>query len=164
MRKRRMLRTFAVVVALAACGSKPPATSTTSSPAAHADEHHADLPPALAKLHDVLAPRWHAAKGPERMTSTCQALADFQRDSDEVAKATPPAAANAQAWTAGTQHLSSAVVELGTACKGSDLAVFEAAFTSVHQGFHELLGASGMMHEDHEGKGDHEHAHEDHGM
>ena len=129
-------------------------------------EHHAEMankPPELTKFHDVLAPHWHAEKGPQRMKDTCAALPEFHADADAVAKATPPTTANADKWTAGTRELTASVGGLDDACKGSDEAKFEAAFEKVHVAFHGLLEQGGGHHmegmehgEGHEGM-EHEH-------
>jgi len=137
----------------AACGSKQP----TPTPATHAEtggEHEMmNMPPEMKAFHDVLAPRWHAAKGPQRMKDTCAALPDFHADADALAKATPPRGANADSWTTGTKQLVGALGELDTTCKTNDATSFEAAFGKVHESFHGLMAAGGMMkgeeHEEH---------------
>src|SRR5262245_449596 len=67
---RAMLRMFLFtsVVAIAACGGKKPATSTTTHDDHAMDgEHkgeHEGLPPTVTAFHDKLAPLWHADAGP----------------------------------------------------------------------------------------------------
>lgn len=142
----------------AACGSKQP----TPAPATHAEsgaagEHEMmDMPPEMKAFHDVLAPRWHAAKGEQRMKDTCAALPDFHADGDAIAKATPPRGANADSWTTATKQLIAAIGELDATCKSNDATSFEAAFGKVHASFHGLLAAGGMMKgEEHEEHADH---------
>jgi len=104
------------------------------------------MPPELAKFHDVLAPRWHADKGAQRVTDTCKAIPEFKSNADAVAKATPPRTANADTWTTGTKALVSAVAGLEHVCASPDQAVgFDEAFAKVHESFHKLLEASGAM-------------------
>jgi hypothetical protein len=162
-----MKRIAALALALAAaCGSKQP----TPAPALHAEpgpagEHDmhdmhemmANMPPEMKTFHDVLAPRWHATKGAQRMQDTCTALPDFHADADALAKATPPRGANADTWTASTRQLVTAVAELDTTCKANDATSFEVAFQKVHESFHGLMGAAGMMQDEH-----HEGEHPDH--
>lgn len=141
------LASLALVAALAACGSKQP---TPAAPA-HTDtgmagdrdmaEMEKGMSPEMKAFHDVFAPRWHAEKGPQRMTDTCAALPDFHTDADAIAKATPPRAAHADTWTAGTKQLVAAVGELDTTCKANDATSFEAAFQKVHESFHALMMA-----------------------
>ena len=110
----------------------------------------ANAPPELLKFHDALAPRWHAAKGPERMSATCGAIGEFTTNADGVAKAPPPAKADAGHWAQEAKELTEAVAALKTACDAKDAAQFETAFANVHQEFHELLEATGGKHEEHE--------------
>ena len=145
-----------LVIVLAACGSPKPAPTTP--PAEKGETGELDgAPPELVKFHDTLAPRWHAAKGPERMASTCGAIADFVSGADGVAKATPPAKGNASAWAQESKELTEAVAALKTVCEAKDAAKFEAAFAGVHQEFHELLEVASAHHEEHEGHDEPDH-------
>ncbi len=145
-----MKRIASILFVLAACGSKQPAPATSAhSGAGMADDHdaakmEAGMSPEMKAFHDVLAPRWHAEKGPQRMKDTCAALPDFHADADALAKATPPRGAHADTWTAGTKQLVAAVGELDTTCKANDATSFEVAFQKVHESFHGLLGAAGV--------------------
>ena len=147
------MKRVAFVVLLAACGSKQPPTangavgsggSNAAEMKAQHDEMMKTLPPAMGKFHDVLAPRWHAAQGPQRMTDTCGALADFHADADELAKSTPPTTANADTWTTATKALVAAVADLDGTCKSNDAAQFETALSKVHDAFHALMNAAKM--------------------
>ena len=142
-----MTRFLILASLVAACGGKQP--TPASQPAAH--EEHAAMPAELKTFHDVLAPRWHAEKGPKRMEDTCAALPDFHTDADALAKSTPPRAANADTWTSGTKQLVDAVAGLDATCKSKDATSFETAFEKVHVSFHGLLEAAGGEHgEEHE--------------
>ncbi|HEY5952302.1 MAG TPA: hypothetical protein VIV40_42685 [Kofleriaceae bacterium] len=169
-----MIRTLSLVIVLAAsaCGGKKPApatTTTTQTAEGHegheghegmAGMEHEGMPPEMTKFHDVLAPRWHADKGPQRMKDTCAALPEFHADADAIAKSTPPTKANADTWTTGTRALVDSVKGLDPVCKANDAAKFEEAFHKVHESFHGLMAAGGMMPEEkHEGAeaGEHEH-------
>ncbi len=89
-------------------------------------EHEmAGLPPELSSFHDLLAPHWHAAQGQQRMTDTCAAIGDFKTKAD----------------AAKNQPLVDAVAGLATACGGTDLAAFDAAFGKVHDSFHAAMEA-----------------------
>jgi hypothetical protein len=120
-------------------------------------EHHEEMnamPPEIAKFHDVIAPRWHAEKGPQRMKDTCAALPELHTSADALAKATPPTTANADNWTTGTRSLVAAVATLDTTCKSNDATSFETAFAKVHESFHGLMAQAGGHkegHEEHEG-------------
>jgi hypothetical protein len=146
------MKRFAIVMLLAACGSKQPPTanggvgsgSNAAEKKAEHDEMMKTMPPAIAKFHDVLAPRWHAAQGPQRMTDTCAALPDFHANADALAKSTPPTTANADSWTTATNALVDAVTALDTSCKANDAAQFETAFAKVHDAFHALMNAAKM--------------------
>ncbi|NVB80476.1 MAG: hypothetical protein HOV81_18935 [Kofleriaceae bacterium] len=156
-----MKRIF-VLAFLVACGSKQPAptgpTSESAGETAGSAAHPMEMPAEMQAFHDLLAPRWHAAQGQQRMKDTCDAIAQFQSDADAIGKATPPTDANADTWTNATRALAAAVGELATACQGGNMGTFEAAFTKVHEAFHALMAAAGM----HEGMG--EEGHEHHAM
>jgi hypothetical protein len=129
---------IALVVAASACGSKPkPEPAKPAEPA----EHHemAGMPPELGKFHDVLAPRWHAESGPQRMKDTCAAVPGFTAAADALTKAKPPAGANANAWAAGTKELVDAVTGLKASCDSGGATAFEPAFERVHNSFHALM-------------------------
>ena len=140
----------------AACGG------TKSEPAkpevaAKGGGEHAKMAPEVAKFHDVLAPRWHAEKGEKRMKDTCAAMPDFQSNADALAKATPPANADAAKWTTGTKELTDAVGALDATCKSNDAAAFEPAFHRVHEGFHAVMELSGGKHDEHGEHAEHQH-------
>ena len=97
------------------------------------------MPPELAKFHDVLAPRWHAAKGPQRMIDTCSALVDLHKGVEGIAKAATPTAAEPRLWRDGTNELDAAVSALAVTCDLRDATAFEPAFERVHNGFHKML-------------------------
>jgi len=145
--------TFALLLAASACGGgrqPAPATSTTASE--HAGSGSGPGPGAgpgaemaepqgvsaeMTAFHDLLAPRWHAAVGPQRIQDTCGAVEQFKAAADAVAKATPPLAANADTWTAGTRALVAAVEGLAKSCASN--AGFDASFEKVHNAFHALM-------------------------
>ncbi|MBA3460385.1 MAG: hypothetical protein H0T46_10520 [Deltaproteobacteria bacterium] len=139
-------------VLLAACGSKKSAPTTTTPKTGGGE--HGDMVPEVAKFHDVLAPRWHADKGPKRMTDTCGATAELQANADALGKLAPPAGTDAAVWTGKTQELTSAVGALDGTCKANDAAAFEPAFERVHTSFHAVMEATGG-HKGGEHHGDH---------
>ena len=150
--KTRLSLAF-VLFAVAACGGKKtPATQPT--PKTGGGDEHANLLPEVAKFHDVLAPRWHADKGPKRMADTCGAMAEFQADADALVKLAPPTGADAAAWGTKTQELAAAVGALDGTCKANDATAFEPAFERVHNGFHAVMEASGTG-EKHDEMGEH---------
>lgn len=118
-----------------------------------ADEMAA-MPPELQRFHAVLAPRWHARSGPERIADTCGAITEFRAEADALAAAPPPAGRDAAAWSAGGKQLAESVAGLDAACQAHDAARFEPAFAQVHERFHGLLEASGHGerddHDDHD--------------
>jgi hypothetical protein len=155
-----MIRTLSLVIVLAAtaCGGKQstPATSQAAQKSegheGHEGMEHEGMSAEMTKFHDVLAPRWHADKGPQRMKDTCTAVPEFRADADAIAKATPPEKANADTWTTSTRALVDAINGLETTCKANDATKFEAAFGKVHESFHGLMAAAGMMPEGKEGE------------
>ena len=164
-----MIRTLTLCLVLAAaCGGKQSAPATTQTaepggPPAGGMGKKQGLSPEMWKFHEALAPRWHAAPGPQRMKDTCDAVPQFQADADAIAKATPPTQANADTWTAGTRALVAAVADLATTCNANDTAKFDEAFGKVHDSFHALMAVGGMHHGEDSGEhGAHEHG--DHPM
>jgi hypothetical protein len=148
-----MIKDIAISLLLVACGGKaaePAKPAPVAETKAGGDEHE-QMSPELAKFHDVLAPRWHAAKGPERMKSTCDAMPDFTSGATAIAMATPPKGAE-DAWTDRTGKLAAALQDLDATCKANDATKFETAFEAVHVSFHGLMEA-----------GEHEH-HDEHAM
>jgi len=146
------MKTVLLVVAVlaAACGGKK---SEPAKPVESKTERaEKGMSPELTKFHDLLSPRWHADKGPQRMKDTCAAIADFQTNADALAKAPPPAGADATKWTAGTKDLTESVSALDATCKSNDATAFEIAFKRVHEGFHGLV-ENGEHHEEHEEHG-----------
>ena len=140
-----------VLVAAAACGGKKAAPATDNTAKMGGSEEHANMLPEVHKFHEVLAPRWHADKGPKRMADTCGAMAEFQADADALTKIAAPAGADAAAWGTKTQELVAAVGALDGTCKANDETAFEPAFERVHNGFHAVMEASGGGGEKHEG-------------
>jgi hypothetical protein len=120
-----------------------------------ADETAA-MPPELQKFHAVLAPRWHAGRGPERIADTCGAIAEFRADADALAAAPAPAGRDAAAWSAGGKQLAEAVAGLDAACQAHDAARFEPAFAQVHERFHGLLEAGEPGHGEDVERADHD--------
>ena len=149
-----MNRTFAIVLLAAACGSKQPTPTTSTATSEKPEAHHEmdNMPPEMAKFHEVLSPHWHAEKGPQRMKDTCAALPDFQADADALAKSTPPTGATADTWSAAIKQLVDSVAGLDAACHSVDTAQFDAAFEKVHVSFHGVMGAAGMHPEGEEHK------------
>jgi len=153
----RLALVFSFVAA--ACGGSK-SEPVKSAPEGHEMKGEENMPPELAKFHDTLAPRWHAAKGPERMKSTCDALPDFKAGATTIAAAPAPKGATEEAWTNGAGKLAAALEELEAECKANDAAKFETAFEQVHISFHGLLEVASGEHGEH-GESD-EHA--DHPM
>jgi hypothetical protein len=159
-----------LVTLLAACGgSKPEAAKPEGQPEGkpEGEKHGMAMPPQLTKFHDTLAPRWHAERGPQRMTDTCAVTAQFQADAQAIADAQPPSGGDAAVWSARSKQLGEAVAALEVTCKASDAAAFEPAFERVHSAFHGLMEAAGGHHGEHahgegDGKGGDKDKHSDH--
>jgi hypothetical protein len=131
-----------ILIVAAACGNKSKSEPAKPEGGDKHAEEHAKMSPEVTKFHDVLAPRWHAAKGEQRMKDTCAAMTDFQSNAEALAKATPPAGADAAKWTTGTKELTDAVGALDATCKSNDAMAFEPAFERVHTGFHAVMELS----------------------
>ena len=145
------MKAIAIAFVLAGCGSpsKAPAPAEPAKPAESVEHHEMmNMPPEVATFHDVLAPHWHAEKGPQRMKDTCAALAEMSTKADAVAKAAAPDGKDPAVWAAATKDLVDAVAGLKVSCDGNDAAGFEPAFEKVHHSFHALMGE----HEGHEAR------------
>src|SRR5262249_33278565 len=114
-----MIRVLLISLVLAAaCGGKKSDPATTPVKHDGGDDHEmANTSPELAKFPDVLAPRWHADKGPQRMKDTCAAIPDFTAGVTAIAKAQPPAGVDGGAWMNGASDLAAAVSKLDETCK-----------------------------------------------
>lgn len=143
-----MKRTIVLLAMTAAC-SKPAPTTTTPVEKHEAHDEHANMPAEIVKFHDILSPRWHAEKGPQRMKDTCGAIADFRGGAEAIGKLAAPAGSDATKWTASTKELGDAVSGLDQACT-ADEPKFEEAFHRVHEGFHAVAELAG-------GENEHEH-------
>jgi hypothetical protein len=113
-----------------------------------------EVPPQLTRFHDTLAPRWHAAHGPQRTADTCAAIPQFHADAEALAVAEAPSKGDPAAWSRSGRKLTEAVVALEVTCKSKDAEAFETAFARVHETFHGLMEAAGG-HDEH-GKGEHD--------
>jgi len=137
---------FAAATACSGGSSSAPASSQAAEghhEGAGHGEHHGAMPPELASFHDVLAPRWHAPEGEQRQKDTCTAIPDFQTNADAVAKAAPPAGADAGVWTLATTDLGARVDDLAAACQAGAAAQFQTAFSALHESFHRLMELAG---------------------
>ncbi len=113
----------------------------------HSDKHepgetqHPKLAGAMHELHEVLAPLWHADKGPERAKKTCEAVPTFEQRAAAVDKDAPADAARAGAHHTAAQGLLAAVGELKTECAKPEAgrADFEAKFKAMHEAFHKVM-------------------------
>jgi hypothetical protein len=138
---------FAFVVAGCGSPSKAPAPTEPAKPAESVEHHEMmNMPPEVSKFHDVLAPHWHAEKGPKRMKETCAALPEMSADAEALAKSAAPDGKDPAVWSAATKELVDAVAALKGTCDGNDADGFETAFERVHHSFHALMGE----HEGHE--------------
>jgi hypothetical protein len=144
-----MIKGIAISLLLVACGGKAAEPAHPVAETKAGGDEHEHMSPELAKFHDVLAPRWHAAKGPDRMKSTCDAMPDFTAGATAIAMATPPKGAE-DAWTDQAGKLAAALQDLDATCKANDASKFETAFEAVHVSFHGLMEAGGGEHEHHD--------------
>jgi hypothetical protein len=163
-----------VSIAVAACGGTTKRGSTSADDPdgrdramSHVGDEHqmghgkagekhgeAEMPPQLTRFHDTLAPRWHAARGPQRTADTCAAISQFHANAEAIAVAEAPSKGDPAAWSRGGKKLTEAVVALEVTCKSKDAEAFEAAFARVHETFHGLMEAAGG-HDEH-GEGEHD--------
>ncbi len=90
---------------------------------------------ALKSLHDVLAPVYHAEKGPGRADKACAATGSIK---GEAAKVAAEPKGDPAAWKTASDALAKTVGDLEAACKG-DKAGVEPALEKVHEAFHVLL-------------------------
>lgn len=143
-----MIKGIAISLVLVACGGSKPADPAGPVAETKADgDKHEHMSPELAKFHDVLAPHFHAAKGPDRMKSTCDAMPDFTSGATAIAMATPPKGAE-DAWTDRAGKLAAALQDLDATCKANDATKFETAFEAVDLSFHGLMEAGEPEHHD----------------
>jgi hypothetical protein len=110
----------------------------------HEGEHHGEMAPSVHALHEIIAPVWHMAPGPEQLAKTCEqhaAMAD--RTQKVAADATPEAAkADEAAWKAATDKAVKDVSALGAACATPDKAGVVDAFKVLHDDLHALMDKS----------------------
>src|SRR5690606_160573 len=126
-------------LALAACGgsqSTKPATHPAEAgadpgeekaPAAHGKEAHEQLPPQVKAFHDVLAPLWHAEKGPKRTSDTCKSVGELKMAALAIEDAPVPeeAASDAEGWKKDARALTASVGGLEGSCNQDGNPEFE---------------------------------------
>ncbi len=128
-------------------GAKPPADGAHGhhehgEHGEHGAHEHPEMTGALREMHDVLAPLWHAPKGPERETKTCEAIPTFVQRAGAIDKNVPESArAKEAAYRAAAQGLVTAVGSLETECAkpSGGRAEFDAKFHDVHEAFHKVM-------------------------
>ncbi|HEY0252269.1 MAG TPA: hypothetical protein VGC41_12125 [Kofleriaceae bacterium] len=142
-----------ISILAAACGGNKPApeAAPTQGSAVAAEPgmagEHENLTPELKQFHDVLAPRYHADKGPARQKQTCDAIPEFSSAAATIAKAVPPAGTDQQQWTEAAGALAASIDTLSTTCKAGDAAKFDADFEALHGNFHKLMETSAKHHD-----------------
>ncbi|HEV7556391.1 MAG TPA: hypothetical protein VGO00_13080, partial [Kofleriaceae bacterium] len=106
------MKAIALAFVVAGCGSptKAPAPAEPARPAESVEHHEMNMPPEVVKFHDVLAPHWHADKGPQRMKDTCAVQPEMAADAEAVAKSSAPGGMDPAAWATATKELVDAVV------------------------------------------------------
>ncbi len=141
---KTLLIAFSTTALLCACGggsssgASEPAAQTEAGGEEHHGGHHHAIHPALAQLHGVLAPTWHAEPGATRAGLACTNAAQLEQESSAVAAAAVPEGVDAAAWSAGTATLTSTASALVAECSASGPAVEERLGT-YHDAFHVLL-------------------------
>lgn len=99
------------------------------------EKHHPEMEGAIKSLHDVLAPVYHADKGPGRVEKACAATTSLKAETTKVA-AEPKG--DAVAWKTDVDSLEKSIGEMETACQGDKTGV-EPALEKVHDAFHALM-------------------------
>ena len=137
---------LALALAVAACGSSsPPAEDPPKAPHAQGSAHgghgehgghHHELAGGMKAFHDVLAPPYHMAAGPERVEKTCQAVAGMRDASGKIAGEPK---GDADKWKTASKALADGVEALDKACQASGRADVAAKLETVHDGFHALM-------------------------
>jgi hypothetical protein len=142
MTKRALLLRIAPLFAISiACGGSTPPASAPHEHAEHEhgqeEEHHGNLPKEVREFHDLLAPLWHAEKGPERVTKTCAQARALHAAAIEAAGARDKA--NDASWKAEGGALVDATAALAAECDKEGRPQFEARLSDVHEHFHKLV-------------------------
>jgi hypothetical protein len=102
-------------------------------------EKHAPFTGGMKAFHDVLAPAYHAEKGPARDDKTCGGVAAMK---DAAGKIAGEPKGDAGAWKAKSDALAQQVDGLGAACASSPRGDVSAKLETVHDAFHALVEAS----------------------
>jgi len=113
---------------LVACGGGH-AEPAHSAEGEHHEEHgekHGDMSPAVHDFHETLAPLWHAPKGPDRVTKTCDSAGTL----------------NAKAEATKDADLVAATKALAAECQKEGRPDFESKFHEVHERFHKVAEKS----------------------
>jgi hypothetical protein len=134
----------ATVTSLAtACGPSTPAAESAHERGEEQGHHeegdeHGKMSGPVHEFHEVLAPLWHADKGPERSAKTCAQALAMNDKAAAIVSAAPPEHADPAAWKDRASALSMATKALVAECEKEGRPEFEARFSDVHDRFHSL--------------------------
>jgi hypothetical protein len=104
----------------------------------HGGGHHGAMSPAVASLHDVLAPTWHSEPGATRAGLACTNAAQLEERSRAVAAEPAPEGQTAEAWAGLTGALVDGASALSSECTASGPAV-EERLSTFHDAFHAIV-------------------------
>ena len=100
---------------------------------------HAAFTGGMKAFHDVLAPAYHAEKGPARDDKTCTGVPAMK---DAAGKIALEPKGDPAAWKAKSDALAQQVDGLGAACASTPRGDVSAKLETVHDAFHALIEAS----------------------
>lgn len=89
-------------------------------------EHKHEFAADIKVFHDVLAPLWHAPKGPERIKGICDAVSDLETKAAAIV-------------SSNSESLRKSVAGLKQACASADTDRIAGQFSAVHDEFHRLI-------------------------
>lgn len=104
----------------------------------HEGGHHPKMEGAIKAFHDVLAPVYHADKGPGRAEKACSATSPMK---EAAAKVAGEPKGDPESWKTASSALDQSIADLEASCKG-DMSTAESALEKVHDAFHALLEKS----------------------
>ena len=101
-------------------------------------KNHAAFTGGMKAFHDVLAPAYHAEKGPARDDKTCAGVPAMK---DAAGKIATEPKGDPGAWKAKSDALTQQVDGLGAACASTPRGDISAKLETVHDAFHALIEA-----------------------
>lgn len=141
---------FALALCVSACNKEhADAIHDAVHGSGEGSHDHAKKAGPAGEFHAVLAPIWHADKGPDRTAKACDASKTMRERAGAIETSAPPEGAKAEDYTANAKALTVSVDALTAACAADGRPDVDAKLSQVHDAYHKVAEmAHGGHHEE----------------